>query len=702
MGKIDLDNPFNCYLRCSDIDPMYAVTAEDADQNSFSFLPELADLNTYAEARLFEKYKEILKKAIQTGRIPLCRSTAKVTCPAAAQVTNCWIKRLEPSRCDESSAQSVFYLDAIVVAEIDIFQPVSGVQTFQSYENLLNRGAPLVKDHVRQWYRMSGQMDMIEESDNLVQNIRVYDRRDKRKGVGLSDSLIPVISKADMEQEAVRLLKKHNYDDVLSNCIRVNAVELARRMGLKIVPARLSLDCHIRGALYLHKAYVKVYLSDNKPDYIEVAPGTIVYDPVACRTPERISETIIHECVHYDLHWLFYCLQRKYNDCIAFLACMDSRYEDGGPEDVYEQWVADEEHQGTGIQERDSVRSVRSEVEWAEWQARMLTPRIQMPAEQTQRIIEELLRDARSVTNGQNPAAISLVIPQLAKYYGVSWKTAKIRMIELGYKEAEGVLNYVDGKYIPPYSTSDGEIKKGTSYDISEKDAERLYKTDGVFKNAVDSGLFVYVEGHYCLDNPRYVQQVGHHKRLTETARKNMELCCILFHIQYRHNGNDFDKDALHSENWQDDPIAVALAAIPLEALIGTAADKASKVADLPASFGETLKRHRKSHGLTQEELAERLNVSRETITRYETAKKPKITKQMIARIGQEFKLRGEYTEDLMNKAGFILDTSDDKDNVLRFVIYYLYVRDLTVCDAYLESHNCLPLRGRKKELAAG
>ena len=703
MGKLDVDNPFNCGLRCTDIDPIYAVTAEDADQNSFTFLPELADLNTYAEAKLHDEYSSILSRAIQSGAIPLCRSTQKVPFPSAAQLTSCWIKRLEPVRCEAPDCQNVLYLDAIIVAEIDIFQPVcsmSATNRLMPYQNLLDSKVPLVKDHVRQWYRMSGVLDITGPKTNLIQSIRIYDRRDRRAGIPLSDSLIPVIAKADMEQEASRILSKYHFEEAVVNCGRLNEMELATRMELTVIPVRLSLDNHIRGALYLHRARVKVYGANGQKEYIEVAAGTILYDPVACGTKERVSETIIHECVHYDLHWLFYSLQRQYYDCVEFLACMDSRYEDGRPEDVYEQWLEDEERQGQLVQQR-SKRTIRSEVDWAEWQARMLTLRIQMPSEQTRKKIKELLNLAMNYGNTQSLDAIAFTIPRLARYYGVSWKAAKIRMIELGYKEAEGVLNYVDGRYIPPYTTSCGDIKQGTSYVISEKDAERLYHTDPVFKKAVDSGRFSYVEGHYCYNDPKFIAKSGNYFYMTDNARKHMEQCCILFHIQYIRSSNAFDKDALHNDEWQGDPIAVALASIPLEALIGEAADKASAVADLPSAFGETLKHHRKTSGLTQEELAECLGVSRETITRYETAKKPRITKQMIARIGQQFKLRGEYTEDMMNKAGFILDTADEKDNVLRFVIYYLYLRDLSECDAYLERHHCLPLRGRKKEAIA-
>ena len=67
MGKYDMDIPFNRKLRCTDIDPIYAVTAEDADQSGFTFLPELAELNTYAEAKPHDAYSSILSCAIQAG-----------------------------------------------------------------------------------------------------------------------------------------------------------------------------------------------------------------------------------------------------------------------------------------------------------------------------------------------------------------------------------------------------------------------------------------------------------------------------------------------------------------------------------------------------------------------------------------------------------------------------------------------------------
>ena len=117
------DNPFNCDAWFLDIDPMYAKTAEDLDRAGFMVLPEVTDLNTYAEAHLASVYQNAIRDAIENGHVPLNRTTAEVPHPTAARMTSCWIKRLESTRKDQEEAGSgVFNIDAVVVAEIDIFQ----------------------------------------------------------------------------------------------------------------------------------------------------------------------------------------------------------------------------------------------------------------------------------------------------------------------------------------------------------------------------------------------------------------------------------------------------------------------------------------------------------------------------------------------------------------------------------------------------
>lgn len=655
----------------SEIDPIYAVTAEDADANA-QFLPELCSMEAYAEERLLGSYQRAIAEAIESRSVPIRRCADQVPYSNEAVVTNSWLKRLECFRKEDS--QSVFHIDAIMVAEIDLFQNTMGER---------KRG------HMRQWYRIRGQMDLTGRETDLIQQITVYSPKDKRRGRGLDECLIPVIPKSEMEHEAVRILEKNAMGAFVTETGRVEGRRLAKHMGLSVLPARLSKASRIRGELYLHDTFVRVYREDGTPDYIEVKAGTILYDPVACRTAERIEETIIHECIHYELHWLFYKLQREYNDCIQFMACMDRRYADDSPEDAYEQWLEDEAF--SPFQNRTDAE--RSGVAWAEWQARELTPRLMMPEKQTRKKIEELLRRVRISPGEPTITVYERLIPVLARFYGVSWTAARIRMLELGYTEAAGVLNYVDGAFVPAYRTSSGVIEPGTSYVISAAELVELYHSDERFRKEIDSGRYCYAENHVCLNDPRYITIQDNLSRLTDRSRSHIEKCCMLFRVGRRQQCVGYDKNALHSDERTSDRVAVALAALPLDVFMGAADQLMADCKKLPKSLGSTLAYHREKKGLSQEAFAELLGCDPRTIRRLEKEEGNTPSREFLGLIGVSLKLPGVYTEDLMNKAGKPLLWNVKEDMELKFVLYYMNQRPLEEINLVLTSHHCRPLR---------
>ena len=69
MTDIFLDNPFNCEEICMDIDPIYAVTAEDRDRMAcLLYLPEITNLDTYVEARYLFDYRKIITDAVKSSK----------------------------------------------------------------------------------------------------------------------------------------------------------------------------------------------------------------------------------------------------------------------------------------------------------------------------------------------------------------------------------------------------------------------------------------------------------------------------------------------------------------------------------------------------------------------------------------------------------------------------------------------------------
>lgn len=88
-------------------------------------------------------------------------------------------------------------------------------------------------------------------------------------------------------------------------------------------------------------------------------------------------------------------------------------------------------------------------IDWMEWQANSLAPKILMPLnmfkQEAYSIIQDLMKE-----KGTNDLEES--IDKLAEFFGVSRLAAKIRMIDVGYEEAIGAFNFIDGRYIPTHS----------------------------------------------------------------------------------------------------------------------------------------------------------------------------------------------------------------------------------------------------------
>ena len=124
------------------------------------------------------------------------------------------------------------------------------------------------------------------------------------------------------------------------------------------------------------------------------------------------------------------------------------------------------------------------------------------------------------------------LVEDMAEHFGTTITTARSRLIDLGYNEARGISQFLRGKRVPDYLS---DLFGTQTYSIEERDAIREYIENPAFRKVIDTGLFVYADGHYCLNKRQYVfiDQYGYH-HLTYEARMNMADCCIPFEIRYQ------------------------------------------------------------------------------------------------------------------------------------------------------------------------
>lgn len=179
----------------------------------------------------------------------------------------------------------------------------------------------------------------------------------------------------------------------------------------------------------------------------------------------------------------------------------------------------------------------RDAVDWMEWQANALAPRIQMPKATFKKRADQLFSQFRRETD--EFAIVDLiekVITQLTVDFGVSKLAAKIRMIDVGYDEAMGAFIYVDDHYVRPYRTGQRNIlKPNQTFTISAADAAIQIFSNMSLRKKTESGCFQFVENHLVLNDPLFIEQdILGDTVLTHYARNHMEECCLVFDLEIK------------------------------------------------------------------------------------------------------------------------------------------------------------------------
>ena len=313
--------------------------------------------------------------------------------------------------------------DAIVVVDIDIYQ--------------VSRHKDL-DDTVRKWFRVSCSVDVANGFCNFkILNVDdEYDHNVNDQSDRLDDNLIPVISTADMERHAEEILR-HVYPEALATPMRVNVEKFAERLGLHIVRKHLSRNGSIFGQMIFHPTSVDYYDLDRKGfSTYEADGGTIFADDEIffLRNLGSWNNTIIHECVHWLKHRKHIELKRAAGADVSRISC-----------------------QVTEVPPETKKRK-RTDTEWMEWHANALAPRVLMPRKPFKQKADELIAwHKRNSGSDKLSDILPAVIVELSDFFEVSILSAKIRIMDVGYPEAAGVYEYVDGQYVPTHSFKTGQ-----------------------------------------------------------------------------------------------------------------------------------------------------------------------------------------------------------------------------------------------------
>ena len=229
----------------------------------------------------------------------------------------------------------------------------------------------------------------------------------------LLESNGPRICKKDFDNEAVLFLEQY-CPEALEQSMSVPILDIARhKMGLRVVERRLSEDFSILGQMCFTTGLAEIYDKEND-EYreVKVRYGTMIIDPdtIVKRNEGCRNNTIAHECFHWHKH-------RDYHIAVSVI--------DKSKSSIRSPWEG----------KHESIQSTWTDEDWMEWQARGIAPRILMPLDSFNIMVEQFILE-----HSTNPAVrrkwYSLhgwLVYSLADFFKVSKKSAEIRLDETGH-----------------------------------------------------------------------------------------------------------------------------------------------------------------------------------------------------------------------------------------------------------------------------
>lgn len=361
------------------------------------------------------------------------------------------------------------------------------------------------------WLKIHCQVTLgIDMSGFRIMSVGNCEPQEESDNDRLSGELVPIISRDQFEGEAEKFLTRY-CPEALDKPMRVPIETIASDMKLQVIEdVPLSDDLTYFGTIIFDNGNV---LDKHRKITIRNAKrGTVYLDPRVSyeRSVGTKRTTLAHECFHWYRHQPYHVLMKM---------------------------IGANDNLGRAIQCQIAANTTDSDkwkaVDWMEWQAKGVAPRILMPAKTTRLKVEQLLA-AYGGADDASIAAYENVIDELAELFDVSRQAAKVRLMDLGYSKAEGAYPFVDGQYVRRYSFEAGALDKNQTFTIPYADLFKAYCFDREFKKLIDSGQFIYADRHLVLNNEKYIarDQSGN-ATLSEYALSHMDECCVVFSKGY-------------------------------------------------------------------------------------------------------------------------------------------------------------------------
>lgn len=486
----------------------------------------------------------------------------------------------------------------------------------------------------------------------------------------LSNYLIPILRKEEIEAGGEELLLRL-IPDALTDKQMHNPFVLAERMGLQVM--RLPLYDNTRTLSMLFFAAGTVTVQDDPenedddppPPYTVTIPQNTILINTHAVHKDYCQLEVYHECIHYDWHFMFYRLQDMHNNDVNALKTKRIVVTD--------------------------TKKNKNPLTWMEWQANRGSFALMMPLGMMRPVVGRYWNESSSSMHyGKR---YDYVARRIASEYDLPKFRVRARLIQMGKIPAKGALNYVDGSYIEPFAF---DIDKGNgdyTFVLTRKNLFAAYNASGAFREQIDSGRYVFVDGHICINDERYVRETSQGLRLTPWANEHVDECCLRFINVYVPYGiSEYRFGCLNS----DEEYNRHYLSFAEDVTNWSEAEKmeymGKVVGSLPDTFPETLSYLMEKKGITEEKMEELSGISVSTISRLRRKERSNYSIDQIIAICVTLHLPPWLSSELLSQAGILLRRTK-QHRAYRMILDCLFMDSLDKVQGFLVEAGCERLK---------
>jgi len=532
----------------------------------------------------------------------------------------------------------------------------------------------------RVWFKVSCTSDLKKKfKDFVINSIAEYDGNKTKLDSPLTGDFIPFMDKSNFDSYANDILEKF-YPEALATPMPIDVDLLANRMGLTIVPVKITDDSSIFGQFFFADSDTDIFDSDNNKRSIKVNANTILIDDQVNFLYSFGSRnmTVVHECVHSYFHYKAFLFSQILDGSLKNIRCKT--------------------HGGIDANTTSTLARI-------EMQANALAPYILMPVEMFQKMAFQLIEDYGRLFGGNVIDLLPYVIDELSSIFKVTRYAARKRLIDIGIIEAIGVLNWVDGSYIRPYAFNKDSLKANETFTISVNDLslELLLKQELI--SYLNTCGFLFVENHLILNDARYVFKNNKGVLLlTDYARLHIDECAVKFAVRYKNDSLPLDLDMMcYLCRDRSKLVEYDLTLQKNTALIMTEEGQKkhklheknvnsviSKISGV--QFGEALTILMEFLDIDEQSLSEDADVSIKTISRYRSDYDKEKDKRTVVAIIRGLNVPPKIAWILLASAGITLVPGNELDDSLSSVLTFFREHPAEKVNEFLTKRTGKPL----------